>query len=291
MNWVQGAYEKKEAAALAITRPKIIVAAGSSVHFGINAEMIQQALHRPTVNFGVMALLDLDYIINRLQRVLKKNDIVILPLEYEHYSYDPRNSYSSQRVYHLLTFDQYFFQTQVPLIQKICTLYGIHPLMFISSFYEQLRAKSTNFHASGSYHLEKINAFGDETNQNVHTVSVSPGLTMPTTTPESLTLLKDFQAWCHQRSIQLYLTFPNVPYFQEYAQPKMQKSMDHFRETLKQNGFEVIGHPQDAMVDPLLMFDTGYHLTPEGIKKRTMRLIELLKEMNVVPSVLAGKES
>lgn len=109
MNWVQGAYEKKEKMALLIKGPKIIIAAGSSVHFGVSAQMIEEAFQRPSVNYGVMTLLDLDYIIYRLKKVLKEGDILIMPLEYEHYTYDSSAQLSLQKKYYLLTFDHEFF--------------------------------------------------------------------------------------------------------------------------------------------------------------------------------------
>jgi hypothetical protein len=72
MNWVEGSYRIKEKAALAIKKPKIVIAGGSSVHFGVRAKMIEQTFKVPTINFGVMALMELDYILYRLKKTLSQ---------------------------------------------------------------------------------------------------------------------------------------------------------------------------------------------------------------------------
>ncbi len=283
MNWVQGAYEKKEKAALMIREPKIIIAAGSSVHFGVKAQMIEEALQRPTINYGIMALLDLDYILYRLKKILKPQDIAILPLEYEHYTFNPSKTYSTQRVYYLLTFDQEFFHTSVPFLQKIRTFYRLHPLLFIGSFYEQLRARNAAFQSSGLYKLDDINQYGDETSNHPNMISASPTLIIPKPTQEALIALKEFQDWCQKRGVKFYLTFPNMAYFDIYDSLETTKDINRFIQILEQNNLKVMGHPKDAMVDKELVLDTGYHLTSKGIQIRTARLIELMKETLGLP--------
>lgn len=277
MSWVYGAYEKKEKAALLIGEPKIVIAAGSSVHFGVNAQMIGEAFHRPSINYGVMALLDLDYIIYRLKRILKKGDLLIMPLEYEHYLYDSSARLSMQKKYHLLTFDQAFFYNHLSNFQKISTIYKIHPLMFIGSIYEQINVKKGQ-PSSGSYKIEDINEYGDETSNNPNIISVSKGLSMPKPTEESLVVLGKFHQWCKDRDIKLYLTFPNTAYFKDYELTEINKEIDRFIDVLTQRGLPVMGGPQDAMVPKELMFDTNYHLIKEGINLRTTRLINLMEK-------------
>lgn len=281
MGWVQGAYQKKEAAALAIHEPKILLVAGSSVHFGLNAEMLQKEFHAPVVNFGVMASLDLDYILYRARKVLGQGDVVILPLEYSLYAYDPQKTYGDSRIFHLITFDQDFFLHNVSLMQKIRTFYRINPLMFIGSLYEQIRARSKNFQAGGSYQVNTINQFGDETAKNPHIFKAPPLQDLVPMTPDAVGTLKEFQQWCEKNGVKMYLTFSNGAYFKEYERPSFQKKIQVVLSDLRSHGFEIIGTPIDAMVDPSLMFDTEYHLTPEGILKRTTRFIELLQEIQL----------
>lgn len=149
--------------------------------------------------------------------------------------------------------------------------------MFIGSFYEKFTIKKRK-PSSGAYKVDDINGYGDETSNNQNMISVSKGLYMPKPTKEALALLKNFQDWCKKRDIKLYLTFPNMAYFDEYELPEINRDIDLFIETLSQQGLSVMGRPQDAMVDKKLMFDTNYHLIKEGIKIRTKNLIALMKK-------------
>ena len=46
---------------------------------------------------------------------------------------------------------------------------------------------------------------------------------------------------------------------------------------IEEIGITVVGTPQDAMREPKYLFDTEYHLIPEGIRLRTEKFISLLR--------------
>jgi len=149
-SWIHGAYVKKTEAALHIQERKLVLAGGSSVHFGISAESITKALKIQTINYGVMALLDMDYTLYRLKRILKPGDMVILPLEYYHYGFSHAAPYSEQKKYYILTCDHDYFYAEVPFLQKVRLLYSINPLLFLSAFFEKIKSQN-NLAEGGQY--------------------------------------------------------------------------------------------------------------------------------------------
>jgi hypothetical protein len=69
-----------------IGSPKLVVFAGSNARFSHRCETIEQVLALPCVNFGVARGIGLDYLLGDLEPVLRRGDVVYMPLEYEWYT-------------------------------------------------------------------------------------------------------------------------------------------------------------------------------------------------------------
>jgi hypothetical protein len=68
--------------AQSIKKPKIILAGGSNLAFGIASDSIENSLHRPVVNLGLYAGFGLDFVLQETLSEVKKGDLVILSPEY-----------------------------------------------------------------------------------------------------------------------------------------------------------------------------------------------------------------
>lgn len=285
MAWVQKAFQIKTEAAQKIKEPKIIFAGGSNVHFGINTEMVSKALGKPAINFGVMGLLGLDYILYRTKEIAKSGDSIVLPLEYFLYDFNARESWVVQRTYYLFTYDQGFLTQHLPWFWQAYAFWKVTPLDLLTSvLYEQVRAK-LNLSMLG-YSLDTISPLGNELGENPKKPNLqlaSPVSTNLAAFPssEATALLKDFKTWCLQKNIRLYLTFPNTADLPEHHTKVYQEAFIKLLEALKLLGIPIIGKPQDAMVPSDVMFDSQYHLSKKGISLRTQKLIPLLKEAGV----------
>ncbi len=84
--WIQHSYLYKDYRAKNIKTKKIIIISGSNSLFGINSEKIKEKTGYETVNLAVHASLDIDFLYYKIKQVLKKGDIVVMPLEFGHYS-------------------------------------------------------------------------------------------------------------------------------------------------------------------------------------------------------------
>ena len=68
--------------AQSIKKPKIILAGGSSLAFGIASDSIEKKLNRPVVNLGLYVGFGLDFILKETLSEVKKGDLVIFSVEY-----------------------------------------------------------------------------------------------------------------------------------------------------------------------------------------------------------------
>jgi hypothetical protein len=82
---------KRHLALPLVGQKKIIVAAGSNVLFSVDTNMISAALGRPALNLGLTASLPLTFILQEVDRLAEKDDIVILPLEPDYYCREDDN--------------------------------------------------------------------------------------------------------------------------------------------------------------------------------------------------------
>jgi hypothetical protein len=78
--------DAKLARAAAIDGPKLVILAGSNGPYSHRCEVIEPILGMPCVNGGVAVGSSLDYLFARWQRVLRRGDIVYLPMEEAQYA-------------------------------------------------------------------------------------------------------------------------------------------------------------------------------------------------------------
>jgi len=186
-----------------------------------------------------------------------------------------------------LTFDKHFFKAHVHVFQKIKTIFSIDPLQFISSLYEQIynrmRFRSMVSNNVGGYSIHTIDQVnGDEmsvTHKNA-SLKIDPVISIDKSliTKDCLKSLNELRKWCKHNNIRLILTFPNTAYLKDYERNDYKVAINNLTNKLQEYNFEVLGEPQDAMVDPKYLYDTPYHLNTEGTTIRTKKLISLLEQ-------------
>lgn len=91
--WVKHIYDYKQNFAASMTSPKAILLAGSSGLFGFDSPLFEKKTGLKTVNLSVHAGLDSRFFYHQLEQVLGKGDVVVMPLEYEHYTTEPAQTH------------------------------------------------------------------------------------------------------------------------------------------------------------------------------------------------------
>ncbi len=281
----------KTLAAKQITSPKIVIIAGSSAHFAVNAEKITQALGRPTINFGVYAGLEPAYFLYKAKEILKPGDTAILALEYIFYTYTPNfNPYGEVYVDHLLARDPHFFHS-LPVIDQLEIMAAL-PLSrlirpFKLAFFRQAPLNSSlcaklYYNAYGDTHNNNRICMNEQTRTIKKAALPDSGLSMPSKDARIWEVLRSFAAWCKDNHIQLLATAPNHRYFPGLINNNTRASIEKIKAMYVALGIPFIGNPFQAMFDKRFYFDRTYHVNELGKELYTQQLIDSLKKEKAV---------
>ena len=272
--WIFNAQTKKEKIAQNISSPKILITGGSNVIYGVSAKDLQMRFKIPAVNLGVNAGLEVDYILDIAKRNLKSGDIVILPLEYEHFS--KTKDLNRLRIAYILNYDRNYFNS-LSLFEQLRYLSAISLDELVLSFFAtknevNYNSKTINENGdeSANFDPQKIASF---ISRKSHDKAIATTDFAPTFGTQKIL---DFEKWCQQNEVQMFLTWPSTIYFKEYNQPKYKKYFDDLQNYFGSNGIKTLGAPHDFLFDLRYFYDTNYHLNQEGMKIRTQKLGDLL---------------
>lgn len=254
---------------------KLVFVSGSNAIYGLNAQEIENKTGIPTLNFGTHAGLT-SYIFKNAKKVLKKNDIIFLPLEYEYYSdTNEINSLSSTTIEYIIGYD-YDYYKNLSLYNKI------QVLMYLGKLDDK---KGGNEILPN--HLDKRGDYIYNTGEvKSYTKTAQPYqiiINKIQNNYQSWELYKFIQ-WCKKNDIKVYAFSPNV-YHKNSLTMEEQKSIKEMKKFYKIAGVDFIGTPEDGFFKLKYMYDTDYHLNQEGQNLRTayfIRKIGIMKHKKLL---------
>jgi hypothetical protein len=273
----------KHARVAKLKSPKLILAGGSNLAFGIDSRALQEELSMPVANMGLHGGLGLSFILKELEEIVQEGDVVILSIEYyleldglyklkksTSSTWPEASEYYSRNFY----FDLIDFDFQGFLKDSQSSLKRLLALKL------EKGPKLEDSTKLSIYTLDGFNSFGDL----VSHLEEEPPLTLKGRRIlkyrfwEGIPLLNKFNEYASQKNIKVFFLFPNFP-ASEFAANN--SSIDQLYSDIKQNlTFEILNKPEDAVLPDSLFFDTVYHLNKEGRVRRTEKLIGLLKHKN-----------
>lgn len=280
--WLYEIYNIKSRIAQSIKVPKLTIISGSNAMFGISCKTIQQQSKVPCLNGGTNAALGTDYLFKRARSWLKPGDIVLLPLEYDFYTYQkiPNDTYIS----YVLARDPQYFRS-IDLLTQFRFITGVS--------FERLKlgilAKLKTPELGNTYYESKnLNQYGDETSnlkeqttkEQLTTVSKEQPIAIINGTIQSsygMNIIRDFTHWCRENNITVLATWPNTIKFEVYRGQGQQAFFQSIKQFYQKLGVPLLGKPEDFMYEKSLLYDTSYHLNDQGVKQRTQQTIKLLK--------------
>lgn len=273
--WIDNCFIKKDSYAKSILDKKIVFTSGSNTLYGMETNIIEKALNIPVVNMAIHAGLKTDYILYRAKKILNSGDIIILPFEYQNLTWDGEEEES--RSDYVLTHDKDFFLKELSLKEKLSMIYSITPINLINSLKEQLSITKEAQIGKG-YTSITLNKNGDETYKDGYTNKKHKPFELPER-HETLGLekIKDFNKWCKENNIRLFVTFPNTINHKEYFQEPYNKYFNTLLEYFSENKIEVIGKPVDSLYPINYFYDTNYHMNKKGAEIRTEEFLGKLK--------------
>jgi hypothetical protein len=252
--------------------PKIVLAGGSNLAFGIDSLAIQNTFHIPIVNLGLHGGFGLGRILDDVSPFLHNGDILLIAPEYDHFT----NSWNGEDVAYELIFDA----RQYRLLQS--PYYG-PPSNFTGYLATHLKTISARFTPPNpqAYSRYGFNEHGDYVKHltmknQPFTSKKNIGVINQTNLAHFFKLLDDFTA----RGITVALSYPSYEEQSYRNSAGIIMELDMVFRT-KEN-LRVISKPENYCFPPELFYDTAYHLNAAGRTLRTEQLIADLQSSGLL---------
>lgn len=272
---------------------KIILLSGSNALFGIDSALLEQLTGLPVLNLAVHVSLDIDYLYFKMQQYIGAGDIVVMPLEYNHYS---REGYSGWFVHNMMVWQADFFHS-LPLPDKLRFIVNVDPLRLLQGIsgrwrnglyqspqgiLDNLRRLIDNEGVKWrGYSYTSMNLDGDISVDEPENVPVKQGY-IPQPSTVSAHFLNTYQkisqlAARSQASLILThpVTFRNDQY--DLNQPGHRERADNLTRLLQNNGIHLQCDPALFHLDSQYAFDTFYHTNRQGAHIRTQNLARCIQ--------------
>lgn len=253
---------------------KILIVAGSNAHYGMRAGDLVAATGLPTVNLGLRAGIGLDYLLYVAKRLLRPGDIAILPLEFTSYTAEPTINRISASVSLCEGLD--YFRT-LSLPDKIRYLRALPRSRLVWGVRAHLPARQlADDPAAG------LTRWGDETRNlpNAETrARLAAFLASPGPTPvfdgksEQIESLSRFFAWARLNDVRVYAAWPNFMDYPAFRGPAFEALAARIRTFYREHNIPLIGDVEDGRLPPELMYDSEYHPSREGTRRRMTRFL------------------
>ncbi|MDA1277491.1 MAG: hypothetical protein O2960_26115 [Verrucomicrobia bacterium] len=281
-NYLAAAFEK-HALLNRTPAPRVILVGGSNLAFGIDSERLGDALGIDAVNMGLAAGFGIDFMLNEIEPELKRGDVVVLSLEYDRFSggYNPLNlrqivEYRPESVFYLEP-NQW---NRVLLRGGLSIVGGIgRRALGLGSALNSGQSDSPAYARSG------FNRWGDLTSHHgmKATFAGNPLGSDETLRPDWIpgeTLMRKLRTFaenCQRKGVQfVYSCPPQPPNILSFEKETITLIIERL---LTVPNLILLDRPENHVYPDALFFDTGYHLTHEGAKLRTLKLIEALRKV------------
>lgn len=280
--WVYDSYAKKTAIAMAIDAKKIVIVSGSNALFGIDSGVLQEAFDMPVVNFGVNAGVMLPYTLYRAKSVIKSGDTVLMPLEFDMYSYD--GVPSVQMIDYIYARDMHAFYA-LSFKEQFYMVWNIT----FGRVYDGYMSKGGKPVRVGLYGAHHIDGNGDQINTQRGYKSEAMQDELDALDAHHYgaeydsdalgwEYLEEFVLWCEEKGAKVIFMPSTLMYFDSYKRDEKERWFyENLANEVRKKGWSYVGEPYEYMYDKEFYLNTDFHLIDSGRKIRTQQMILDLK--------------
>jgi len=283
--WVTSIYQQKIARAEQVKAPRrILLVGGSSTHFGLSAEELQEKLGIPVLNLGLHAGLGLDAIDKLVQDEIRPDDIVILFPEHDLLAMKENEELNILPT--LVAFRSGHFSIIKDDQEGPEQL--VNRLLLVGSpqFFDVVNAVKSALVGGKkpNWYNFNVGANGDSLDSlgggkpPFHPIEVS-------LSNDALDRIRQFRSQVQQRHASLII---GIPWKLAMTSPQTQHDLQQVIQSLSQVA-PVLYDPKSLNLkqDVSLFGDTSFHLTPKG---RAMRTSELARQLQPLIQKVAVKK-
>jgi hypothetical protein len=315
-DWARNVYLVKEQLASNSPSPRWFLVGGSSVLFGFQSDIIERATGEKVVNLGLHAELPLKFQLWQVERHARAGDTVLLAEELWNFWRAPRyTTYAAVQIG--LMAPDYFLETSFS--HKIRLMQAVPPARVLGGVIARLRQGTPEYERnlkaphpeelmrnlraqwSGAfegvvpkyYNYLELTQHGDMARQRTSAPHSSPDYGFygfaPTQTVrrEVWSELSSFVQRMHAAQVRCLFTwqpFERHPSI-NYDTPLVRANLAELRGLLTAAGWTEVGVAEDTILDAEYFYDTPYHLTSEGAKRRTELLVSRLSNGGMLKQV------
>ena len=264
-----GAIDKKFERLTSLSEDKIVVVGGSSVAFGLDSALLEEAVGMPVVNFGLYAALGTKLMLDLSLAGIEEGDVVVIAPELDAQTLSMY--FSAEHT--LAAFDgNYSLIRYVRGNDRLSLLGGLwaHGVKKIDRFINGAPDPL------GVYNSKNINEYGDlvyERSENVMARYYDPNtpieLSESIVSADFLDYLNEYTEICKKRGAKVFFSYSpmNEMAITESSAPSALESF--FAENLEA---ELISFIDDYIMEAGYFYDTNYHPGDAGVIKRTRQL-------------------
>ena len=299
-HWLRNVYVVKDRLAAETPSPRCLILGGSSVWFGFQSGLLERALGQPVINLGSHAEVPLEFQLWQAERLGRRGDTVLFAGELGYYwpHEQPYTTYAATEVVlmapdfwtHTSWFGKYELLVAVPPVRVLTGIVSwahrgtkdyAERLALPSSdqLMGNLRAKWAGTFSGAIpsyYNYLEMDSHGDIARPRVqaeHTHEDYGLLVAHAVSAATWLRLEKFAQAMKARGVRCVATWPPFERHAGFDFDSARANFDFLRAHLTAAGWEVIGEPEDGAMTSEFFYDTPYHLTTDGARLRTERLI------------------
>lgn len=258
-----------------IDKPRLVLIGGSNL-FGVNSGVLQKELNMNVANFGCWGGFRVEDIYDGIEKYLSKGDTVVVVQEYYAMCADCTVDDPTGEMFTFLfnptrVIKKYFINGKP---HEIISLFFRLMQMKVKSYIKQISVGDTSrIFSNGFFYYSRLcNKYGDREIPFMHMRPLSYSGKIFTKFDTSH--LYEISRRCSAKGITVAFSFSPLP-VDEYEKNK--KSIHHLYNYMRTGPMPLLNAPEDNIYPDEFFADSAYHLTDEGEKIRTARLVQQLK--------------
>ena len=282
--------------------PRLIIESGSNSFHALNTKMLEKELGILTLNLADNASYPLKHKLLRLESYTRSGDIVLLALEWEHYSY--------QKIPHIFihnVFDKLnFYYKTLPWLDKLKLIFKIPISSVIQHLYQPQLTFKENYSAQYQreyqqlmtyekkfYNLERGGSKPEDTppvdhkiernlcNKYILTNQLKYGFTLSIIFKKNIEIINRIQ----KKGVKVFFIWPTVAGDNCYKGEVEHQIIDfsnRIKNYITQHNIPFISEFNDSNFTGDYILNTYYHVIPKAKDIQTKQLIKNIKNSTVI---------
>ena len=266
--------KEKDKLLSSVESPRIILAGGSNLAFGIDSKKIEFEIGLPVINMGLHGGMGLKFILDNIKPYIGKDDILIISSSYSQFYND--NFYGGGALAEVLNFvPEEIKNLNVKQRKNIFLEFPKFIKWKIISIIQRILKRKGEVYSKGAF-----NEYGDViAHLNLESKDISKKSILNNCKKinyESFKYLSNFVKYAENNDTKVYLSFPCIPQTQYM---KSINKIEEIYEIFQENKFNIISTPNQYVFPDNFFFDTVYHLNKKGRNIRTEIIIKDIKKI------------